>query len=164
MSFKQRHPGHEGLEPVPSPRNTEDSPTYPAEPPRDSFTHFLLLSPSFCPQSACLRESQRYVPGRRCPESDAQWTLRCSRCRPVDRAEMPREFGAGKDVLPNNNTAAMARLVPLLFVQKCHGRADTGHVTEKRGGRECPKYEQSCRMCKVTTPLIRSPVNVIKDQ
>lgn len=46
----------------------------------------------------------------------------------------PRSLDAVKDVLPNNNTAAMARLVPLLFVQKCHGRAETAHVTAKMGG------------------------------
>ena len=45
-------------------------------------------------------------------------------------------------LLPNNNPAAMARLVPLLFVQKCHGRAETNHVTAKRGGRKQHKYEQ----------------------
>lgn len=137
VPFKQQHPGHAVL----PPRNTEDGPTYPAEPRRDTFTHFLLQSPSFCPEPACLCESQRSVPGRRCPESDAQWTPRCSRRRPVDGVEMLREFRAVRDVLPNNNTAAMARLVPLLFVLKCHGRAETGHVTAKRGGRICPKYE-----------------------
>lgn len=46
----------------------------------------------------------------------------------------PQSLDAMKDVLPNNNTAAMARLVPLLFVQKCHGRVGTAHVTDKRGG------------------------------
>lgn len=46
----------------------------------------------------------------------------------------PQSLDAVKDVLPNNNTAAMARLVPLLFVKKCHGRAETAHVTDKRGG------------------------------
>ncbi|KAA8587073.1 hypothetical protein FQN60_000909 [Etheostoma spectabile] len=58
------------------------------------------------------------------------------------RTELSRELDAVKDVLPNNNTAAVARLVLLLFVQKCHGRVETAHVIAKRGGQICHKYEQ----------------------
>ena len=64
------------------------------------------------------------------------------------------------DVLPNNNTAAMARLVPLLFVQKCHGSAGGGHVTVGGGGRRQKLHEYEQRWClsqNITTPLMCKP-------
>lgn len=36
----------------------------------------------------------------------------------------------------NKNATAPTRLVPLLFVQKSHGRAESAHVTVQRGGRK----------------------------
>ncbi len=109
--------------------------------PRAAAPTSCLWTPSFMtPRAVCV--SQRFVSGRRCPGSDAWWTARCNRCRPVDRTEPSRELDAVKDALPNNNTAAMTRLVPLVFVQKCHGRAETAHVTAERGGQKYHKHEQ----------------------
>lgn len=54
----------------------------------------------------------------------------------------------------------MARLVPLLFVQKCHGSAEGGHVTVREGGlrQKLREYEQRwCLSQNITTPLMFKP-------
>ncbi len=133
VSFKQQHPGYLWLDaprhvsyPTLKHRGQSNLPRWTSSTPLPPLPASGL--PCFGPAvSACLRAASPVedVPGQR--------TARCNRSRPLDRAERSRELDAVKDVLPNNSTAAMARLVPLLFVQKCHGRAETAHVTVKRG-------------------------------
>lgn len=125
------------------------SQTYLDEPPRDTFTHFLLVSCCFVQEVWFQEKTPRVRCAVKPPRDDGH-----------DRTERSRELDAVNDARPNNNTAAMARLVPFLFVQKCHGRAETAHVTVERGGQ---KYLQNCmRKGTAAGPESTRPLHVVK--